>query len=349
MKSLSRTLFIAIALILSFVSHLREYALAQSGVYTEAQAARGQAFYAKHCAQCHGQQLEGGSAAALTGNRFLAKWANGKTVDDLFYITRTQMPYGAAGTLTQQQYLDIVAYQLRVIGYSAGASELPANEAKLKAIKIQAQANTLANTKEAALRAAEPAETKATGTTSLSSFPSQQELNAAAHTTDWLMSNHDYSGQRFADLKQITPQNVASLRPVCMYQAGDMKAFHTNPVVYRGVMYLTTAGATMAIDATNCRVKWRFDRKPKSIEVHPPNRGVALSQGRVVRATSDGYLFALDMETGKLLWERKVVDAAKNEGAFTAAPMIFEDLILLGLGISEQGVKGWMGAFKLDN
>jgi alcohol dehydrogenase (cytochrome c) len=346
MKSLSRSLLVTFGFALLCLNMLSTgQASWQSGLYTEAQAARGQTLYASHCAKCHGQQLEGGSAAALAGSRFLAKWATGKTLDDLFYITRTQMPYGAAGRLTQQQYLDIIAYQLRVLGYSAGANELPTNETKLKAIKIQAPSNT----KEAALRAAEPIETKASGTTALAPFPTQPELNAAATTTDWLMSNHDYSGQRFANLKQITPQNVNTLRPVCMYQAGDLKAFHTNPVVYRGVMYLTTAGATIAIDATNCRVKWRFDRKPKSIEVHPPNRGVALSQGRVVRATSDGYLFALDLETGKLLWERKVVDAAKNEGAFTMAPMIYENLILLGLGISEQGVKGWMGAFKLDN
>jgi alcohol dehydrogenase (cytochrome c) len=49
-----------------------------------------------------------------------------------------------------------------------------------------------------------------------------------------------------------------------------------------------------------------------------------------------------------VLWEKKVVDSAKNEGSFNGAPVIFEDLIILGLGISEQGVRGWTGAFKLD-
>jgi alcohol dehydrogenase (cytochrome c) len=183
-----------------------------------------------------------------------------------------------------------------------------------------------------------------------SARPSQQELNAAQNNmTDWLMSNHDYSGQRFVDLQQINRQNVASLRPACLYQIGDTKAFHNNPVVHRGVMYLTTTWSTIAIDATTCKLRWRHDWKPKSIEVHPPNRGVAIKDGRVVRATTDGYLFALDMETGKLLWEKKVVASEKNEGTFNMAPVIFEDLIFLGLGISEQGVKGWLGAFKLDN
>ncbi len=326
----------------SFTTH----ASMQGGVYTEAQATRGQTLYAKHCASCHGQQLEGGSAAALTGSRFMAKWG-GKSVEELFYITRTQMPYGTAGTLTRQQYIDIVAAQLRANGYSRGPRELPADDAALKAIKIQPQ---VATTQGLLHSVTEEAKSQITSDLKLATYPTQQELNAAAtNSTDWLMPNHDYGGQRYVDLKQITPNNAATLRPVCMYQASDTKSFHANPLVYRGVMYFTTAGATIAIDATNCRLKWRFDRKPKSIEVHPPNRGVAIAQGRVVRATSDGYLYALEIETGKLLWERKVVDSAKNEGSFNMAPLIFEDLILLGLGISEQGVKGWMGAFKLSD
>jgi len=39
----------------------------------------------------------------------------------------------------------------------------------------------------------------------------------AEATADWLVSNHDYGGQRFVDLKQINPQNVASLRPACLF------------------------------------------------------------------------------------------------------------------------------------
>jgi alcohol dehydrogenase (cytochrome c) len=114
-------------------------------------------------------------------------------------------------------------------------------------------------------------------------------------------------------------------------------------------MYITTSTSTIALDATNCRQKWRHDWKPKSLEIHPPNRGVAIKDGRVVRATTDGFLFALDIETGKPLWERQVVISAKNQGSFNMAPVLFEDTIILGLGLSEQGVKGWIGAFKLSD
>jgi alcohol dehydrogenase (cytochrome c) len=318
-----------------------------NGLFTEAQARRGQALYDAKCAACHGAQLEGGSAAALAGPKFMSKWGGGKhDIDDLYYITRTTMPFGAAGTLNSQEYIDIVAFMLRANGYRAGASELKPDSAALKKIRIAPQSGL----KDRINDAPAVAETKtASPGQPLSKSPTQEELNAAqSNTTDWLMSNHDYSGQRYTDLKQITPQNAGNLRPACIYQAGDTKAFHNNPVVYRGVMYITTSLSTIALDATNCRVRWRHDWRPRSIEIHPPNRGVAIKDGRVVRATTDGYLFALDIETGKPLWERRIVASDKNEGSFNMAPLIFEDLVLLGLGISEQGVRGWIGAFKLD-
>jgi alcohol dehydrogenase (cytochrome c) len=324
----------------------------QGGLYTSAQAQRGESLYAKNCALCHGAQMEGGSSMALVGPRFMAKWGQGNhNVNELYYITRTQMPYGAGGTLTRQQYIDIVAHILKANGFKSGSRELPADPVFLKQIKIEPQ--SFAKDKMSVTQPEATAQANNStkdGSPPSSGMPSQGELNAAqTNTTDWLVSNHDYSGQRFVDLKQINQQNVSTLRPACLYQIGDTKAFHTNPVVYRGVMYITTTWSTIALDAANCKVRWRHDWKPKSIEIWPPNRGVAIKDGRVVRATTDGYLFALDMETGKLLWEKKVVDTAKNEGSFNIAPVIFENLVILGLGISEQGVRGWIGAFKLDS
>src|SRR5262249_17452150 len=59
------------------------------GFYTGPQAERGRALYDTKCASCHGAQLENGSASALTGSPFAAKWGQGNhSVDDLYYITR---------------------------------------------------------------------------------------------------------------------------------------------------------------------------------------------------------------------------------------------------------------------
>ena len=72
--------------------------------------------------------------------------------------------------------------------------------------------------------------------------------------------------QRFVDVTRIDRQNVGSLRPVCLYQAGELRPFHTNPIVYRGTMYLTTSRSTIALDAVTCRVRWRHDWRPKARE-----------------------------------------------------------------------------------
>jgi alcohol dehydrogenase (cytochrome c) len=75
------------------------------------------------------------------------------------------------------------------------------------------------------------------------------------------------------------------------------------------------------------------------------SRGAALNDGMVIRSTSDGYLIALEAETGKELWQRLVTNAAKNE-LMTMAPLIYDDLVIAGIGISELGVKGWIGGFR---
>ncbi len=179
--------------------------------------------------------------------------------------------------------------------------------------------------------------------------PTQAELNAAAaNATDWLHTNHDYGGQRFVDASGISRENAKTLQPVCRYEDGDLYPFHTNPIVYRGVMYLTTPSDTIALDAVTCALRWRHHWDYKARPNWPQNRGVALKAGTVVRGTRDGFLLALDADTGRLLWERAVGDASKGE-TFTMPPVIFEDLVIIGPAGNEVPIKGWVGAFKLKD
>jgi PQQ-dependent dehydrogenase (methanol/ethanol family) len=315
-------------------------------LFTQAQAERGKPLYAQHCASCHGQSLEGTPANPLAGERFMAKWGQGGyTIDDLYYVTKMQMPYGKPDSLTAPQYIDIVASILASNGYPTGASELPADSAFLKRIKITRQ------TVGGARAASGPAPAFiSSGEKASSARPTQAELNAAhANATDWLLPNHDYAGRRFVHLKQINRLNAASLQPLAIYQAADTNAFHNNPIVYQGVMYVATTNSTMALDAATLKLKWRVDRKPKGPEGWPMHRGVAIKDGKVVRGTHDGYLLALDAATGKTLWERALVDMKKREGGFTMAPLLYEDLILIGPAGSERGIKGWVGAFRLED
>jgi mono/diheme cytochrome c family protein len=108
------------------------------GVYSEAQAKRGQGIYLEQCAACHGDNLEGtGPMPPLAGKDFLSNW-QGKPVADVFEKTQTSMPATAPGSLSPEQTADVVAYMLNVGKYPAGAAELVAKIDDLKTITIDA-------------------------------------------------------------------------------------------------------------------------------------------------------------------------------------------------------------------
>lgn len=96
------------------------------GVYTDAQAARGQSQYTTHCANCHREDLSGYNDI-LKGSRFMEKNRE-TTLDLLFDKTKTTMPRGAPGSLSDSAYLDIIAHVLKVNEFPAGTRELAVDE-----------------------------------------------------------------------------------------------------------------------------------------------------------------------------------------------------------------------------
>ena len=313
---------------------------------TIAQVRRGADIYAGKCANCHGDKLEGKTSTPLTGPVFAAKWTE-QNGADLFNRVKT-MPYGAANSMTTAQYLDLTAFILSKNGSETGPGDLSADATALKHIKVVPLSGATAS--------AAPAGPVSTTTTIrpigdiIGSGPTQDELTAAnSKTTDWLFTNHDYQGQRFVDIGQITQANVADLKPVCMYQVGDMNPFPTNPLIYKGQMFITSRDATVSLDAATCRVNWRYDRKsrvPASYGLKM-NRGASIKDGRLIFGTHDGFLVALDAGTGKEIWVRDISgDPQNGGGGITMAPLLYDDLIIVAPAGSELDVKGWIGAFK---
>src|SRR6266404_545382 len=178
--------------------------------------------------------------------------------------------------------------------------------------------------------------------------PTQWELNnAAASTRDWLYASKDYTGQRFVKLSQINTKNVHDLRPICMYRSETAAPTQTNPLVYKGVMYLTVDSSIVAIDAATCRQRWstKWDAKGRRV-LSPANRGVAIKDGVLVRGTADGYLIALDMDKGRLLWSRQIGSADTSQ-YLSMPPLLFMDMVIYGPAGADWGAKNWIGAFQL--
>jgi mono/diheme cytochrome c family protein len=106
------------------------------GVYTAAQAHRGESLYGEYCVICHGEDLLGGEMAPpLIGGQFQSNW-NQQTLGDLYERIRISMPLTAPGSLTRQQVADVLSYLLSKDNYPAGRVELPTQTEALKETKF---------------------------------------------------------------------------------------------------------------------------------------------------------------------------------------------------------------------
>jgi mono/diheme cytochrome c family protein len=132
-----------LTVILALNVFLSAGALAQSsggGEYTKEQAATGKSIFDKTCSVCHGDHLQGGVGPALSGQMFLSVSQYQKISAAYFYhFMSTHMPLTNPGSLSKEQYLDIMAYMLEVNGYPAGSHQLTDNSEELQAIKIEPQ------------------------------------------------------------------------------------------------------------------------------------------------------------------------------------------------------------------
>ena len=107
-----------------------------AGVFTEAQAARGEDTYMQECAACHLEDMLGdGIAPPLVGTPFSFRWSD-LSIGDMYAAIRTTMPQGAPASLSSQGYVDIIAYMLHANEYPTGDAELPPEEAALQQIIV---------------------------------------------------------------------------------------------------------------------------------------------------------------------------------------------------------------------
>jgi mono/diheme cytochrome c family protein len=105
------------------------------GVYSAAQAERGQKIYQGQCAECHGKTMEGTVGPPMAGETFLANWSARPLASFVDRIQKT-MPFNQPGTLSRQESTDLTAYMLQVGRFAAGKTDL--SEATLSQIAFPA-------------------------------------------------------------------------------------------------------------------------------------------------------------------------------------------------------------------
>jgi alcohol dehydrogenase (cytochrome c) len=350
MKSVSRCLFVfALAVVVlaatGGVTAKKSLtgAIGNDDWYSADQAAQGKTLFAQKCALCHGAKLQGGAGPPLAGSQFFLRY-RGKPLSALWSTVHTEMPLNAPGTLSTQQSLAVVAYILQKNGFPAGPSPIVGHYDITRIIPDSAPGAS-ASVAAAASGKPAPMVVKQPSTT----LPSQQELeNAAADAGDWLTYGKDYRGSRYSTLSDITTANVAGVKPVCSVKLSAPGSFEGSPVAYDGILYVTTTSGTFAIDGQTCAKIWSYQYNATDIEAGANNKGVAIGGGRAIRGTADGHLIALDVKTGHLLWDRKIMDSSAGASAL-AAPLIWHDLVFMGTAGGDVGVKGDVSAYRVSD
>ncbi|MGC2447820.1 MAG: PQQ-dependent dehydrogenase, methanol/ethanol family [Candidatus Sulfotelmatobacter sp.] len=177
---------------------------------------------------------------------------------------------------------------------------------------------------------------------------SAQDLLAVPVGTDWTSYNGDYTGRRYSSLNEINAANVSNLRVSWVFHPGNSQRLEATPLVVRGIMYVTSANDTVALDARTGRTLWRHQRALSSgllddAAAHK-NRGVAVWQNSVYMETDDAHLLCLDARSGALRWEVEYADKVKHYGA-TSAPLVVKDEVIVGTSGGDSGVRGFLAAY----
>jgi alcohol dehydrogenase (cytochrome c) len=176
-------------------------------------------------------------------------------------------------------------------------------------------------------------------------------LRADQEPHNWLTYSGTVLSQRYSQLTQITPQNVQNLELQWIFQSRSLEKYEATALVVDGVLYTVQApNDVVALDAVTGRVFWTFSHNP-SPQARPccgrVNRGLAILGDSLFMATIDGRLIAIDAKTGQALWN-VAVDGARPEAgyAYTLAPLIVKDKVIIGTAGGEYGIRGFISAFE---
>ena len=300
-------------------------------LFTPEQAFAGKADYERNCANCHGAHVDdGASAPPLRGAAFLGKYG-GKPASDLFTEVSTKMPAGSPGSLSGAEYARIIAYVLQQNGFATGGKAFASDAATLASVTIPGPqggrgggggggGGVPAGVK------LPPAPKKANPLDKIT--PVTDAMLQNPPTGEWLTWRRGYDYQGFSPLKQVTKSNVNNLRVAWTWTLSP-GANEATPLVHDGVMFLHSPGDKLeALDAATGDLLWQYAR------ILPPGvnagnkRMIAIYGNKVYMATSDVHAVALDVKTGRVVWDEPLVE----ERGFNVSggPLVAKGKVMIG-------------------
>ena len=184
-----------------------------------------------------------------------------------------------------------------------------------------------------------------------------QASQAASEPADpvdggWPMATRDYANTRYSPLADITPANVATLKPAFSFRTGVKHGHEAAPLVAEGLMFVVTPfpNRLHALDLARpgAPPRWTFDPQPQPLArgvacCDGVNRGAAYDAGRVFITTLDTQVVAVEAQSGRELWRRRLGDISRGE-TITMAPLVVKGKVLVGNSGGEMGVRGWIAA-----
>jgi len=148
---------------------------------------------------------------------------------------------------------------------------------------------------------------------------------------DWLTWRRTYDDLGFSPLNQINKSNVSDLRVAWAWSLPNGPNEAT-PLVHDGVLFVHSFGdKVQALDATTGDLLWQYTRElPKDI---PPSvkRHISIYGDKLFVPTSDVHIVALDIKTGKMVWDHQVGDF-KDGFRMTGGPLVAKGKVMIGTG-----------------
>jgi len=179
--------------------------------------------------------------------------------------------------------------------------------------------------------------------------------DAGKNKEEWISYNRDWSETRFSPLNQINDTNVKTLGLAWSYDIPNVGAGtrqEGTPLIANGVLYsITPWSVVYAVDARTGKELWHTDpeaNRTASTCCGVVNRGIALYEGKVIAPVVDGRLRALDMQSGKVVWETRVTPT-NYPYTITMAPRVIKGgRVIIGASGGEYAVRGFFAAFDVN-